>query len=238
LTSLPGIGRSTAAAIAAFASGECGAILDGNVKRVLARHRGIEGWPGEPAVRAALWRAADAFAADSRHDAAGYTQGLMDVGATICKRTRPRCDVCPVAADCIARRDARVDALPAMRPRKPLPRRAVTVLLLERDGAILLEQRPPLGIWGGLWSLPEAPCGADAAAHVVARFQAAMEAPRPLPVLTHAFTHFELTMNPVRVTITRWPSAANAPGVAWFTREAAQASALPAPIRKLLRRDG
>ena len=159
LATLPGIGRSTAAAIAAFASGERGAILDGNVKRVLARHRGIDGWPGAPGVEAKLWRAAEALL--PRRATSTYTQALMDLGATVCTRARPRCDACPIADDCVALHEHRIDALPSPRPRKPLPHREVRVLVLERDGMILLEQRPPLGIWGGLWSLPELPMDAD-----------------------------------------------------------------------------
>ncbi|MFI4888418.1 MAG: A/G-specific adenine glycosylase, partial [Burkholderiales bacterium] len=138
LATLPGIGRSTAAAIAAFAGDERGAILDGNVKRVLARHRGIDGWPGAPRVEAGLWRVAEALLPDAANGAsnaiAAYTQGMMDIGATICTRSRPHCDACPVNDDCIARRDGRVDSLPSPRPRKALPQRSVAVLLLERNG--------------------------------------------------------------------------------------------------------
>ncbi|MEO9136311.1 MAG: A/G-specific adenine glycosylase [Casimicrobiaceae bacterium] len=238
LTTLPGIGRSTAAAIAAFASGERGAILDGNVKRVLARHRAIEGWPGAPQVQAQLWRAAEAMLSGMPNDAANvagaYTQGMMDLGATICTRTRPRCEVCPVSDDCIARRDGRVDALPSSRPRKALPRRTVAVLLLERDGEILLEQRPPLGIWGGLWSFPELPVHSDVAAYLLTRFNATADSLESLPLLTHVFTHFALTMHPVRVRVDDWPSGVEMPGTEWFAVDAAIAAAVPAPVRKLL----
>ena len=212
-TTLPGIGRSTAAAIAAFASGERGAILDGNVKRVLARHRGIDGWPGTPSVEAELWRIAEALLpdgagagtdvhsdADADADAiATYTQALMDLGATLCTRARPRCDACPIADDCVALREQRVDALPSPRPRKPLPRREVRVLVLERDGMVLLEQRPPLGIWGGLWSLPEMPVAGDVSAHIVSRFGAVTGVAQALPPIAHGFTHFALTMHPLRL---------------------------------------
>jgi A/G-specific adenine glycosylase len=235
LMTLPGIGRSTANAIAAFASGERGAILDGNVKRVLARHRGIEGWPGEPRVQAELWRVAEACLPEGKQAIAAYTQGLMDLGATICTRTRPDCNACPVAVDCAARRDARADELPHPRPRRALPRRELTVLLLTREGDVLLEQRPPVGVWSGLWSLPEVACDADVARHVAARFNAATDAVRRLPPLTHVFTHFALTMHPVRVPITHWPPTAGARGVEWFARDSAIAAAVPAPIRRLLR---
>jgi A/G-specific adenine glycosylase len=240
LVMLPGIGRSTAAAIAAFASGERGAILDGNVRRVLARHHGIEGWPGAPRVQARLWRAADALlhdvADDESNAVAAYTQGMMDLGATVCTRARPRCDMCPVHADCIARRDARVDALPTPRPRSVLPERAIKLLLLERRGQMLLEQRPPLGIWGGLWSFPEVPVGSDVAACVSARFHTPADSIEALPALRHVFTHFALTMHPVRVRVDRWPDGVAMPGLAWFAADAAIAAAIPAPIRKLLAR--
>jgi A/G-specific adenine glycosylase len=238
LTTLPGIGRSTAAAIAAFAGGERGAILDGNVKRVLARHRGIDGWPGAPAIQQQLWRAAEALLPDTpdgeSNIIAAYTQGMMDIGATICTRVRPRCGECPVSDECIARRDARVDELPSPRPRRTLPRRAITMLLLERNGEILLEQRPPLGIWGGLWSFPEAPVGEDVDAHLSARFNATADSIERLPLRRHVFTHFALTMHPVRVRIARWPDGVGMPGIAWFAADSAIAAAVPAPIRKLL----
>jgi len=244
LQTLPGVGRSTAAAIAAFASGERNAILDGNVARVLARHRGIQGWAGNGAVRASLWQAADLLVkqvgrgsrtSDGDDDIAAYTQGLMDIGATLCTRTRPRCDRCPLADDCVARREARIHDLPTPRPRKPLPQRTATLLLLQRDDEILLEQRPPLGIWAGLWSFPEVPDGNDVVAHVARSFEAACASLCALPPLVHTFTHFGLTMHPVAVVIADWPNRAAAPGAAWFTREAALAAAIPAPIRKLLR---
>jgi len=235
LSTLPGIGRSTAAAIAAFAGDERGAILDGNVKRVLARHRGVDGWPGEPRVQAALWRVAEALVPDSAGDIRAYTQGMMDIGATICTRTRPRCDVCPVQDDCIARLTGRLAELPAPRPRKVLPQREVTVLLLERDGDVLLERRPALGIWGGLWSLPELPRETDVTAYVGVHLAATTGTLQWLPPLTHGFTHFALTMHPVRVEVLGWPLDARMPGVEWFARDAALAAAIPSPIRKLLR---
>jgi len=238
LAMLPGVGRSTAAAIAAFASGERGAILDGNVRRVLARHRGIGGWPGIPQIEAQLWRVAEALLPgppDGASNAiAAYTQGMMDIGATVCTRTRPRCDVCPVSDGCVARRDARIDELPSARPRKALPKRAIIMLLLERRGEILLEQRPPLGIWGGLWSFPELSLGEDIDAYLSVRFNATADAIERLPPRRHVFTHFALTMHPVRVRVGRWPDGVAMPGTAWFDADSAIASAAATPIRKLL----
>jgi A/G-specific adenine glycosylase len=243
LATLPGIGRSTAAAIAAFASGAHVAILDGNVKRVLARHRGIDGWPGAPRVARELWRVAEtllpgdaldpAAGADGTSAIAAYTQGMMDVGATVCTRT-PRCPACPVRDDCVARLEERIASLPAPRPRRALPQRAIRLLLLERDGRMLLEQRPPLGVWAGLWSLPEAPVDADVAAHIATHFLGVAGTPSALPARTHVFTHFRLTLHPIRVPIARWPAALHSTGIAWYDREGALACALPAPIRRLL----
>ncbi|MCC6867956.1 MAG: A/G-specific adenine glycosylase [Burkholderiales bacterium] len=246
LETLPGIGRSTAAAIAVFATAASHPILDGNVKRVLARHAGVEGWPGAPRVAAALWDLAQerlprtALAGDLE----AYTQGMMDLGATVCTRTSPRCAACPVAADCIARREARTEALPSPRPAKPLPQRAVRVLAIERnDGCLLFERRPAHGLWGGLWSLPECALDADAGAVVRARFGVAASGITALPPVLHGFTHFRLTMHPLRLATTdplRHPSIAaepdRAPGnLAWLSRHAAAAAGLPAPIRRLLR---
>jgi A/G-specific adenine glycosylase len=240
LATLPGIGRSTAAAIAAFASGERGAILDGNVKRVLARHRGIEGWAGAAQVQARLWRAAEASLPGENELAADrtlipdYTQGMMDLGATLCVRYRPQCSGCPVRRDCVAHRESRTHALPSPRPRKVVPKRAVTLLLLERDDAILLEERPPLGIWSGLWSFPEMPVDRDVASHVMATYRVAPEACERMPAIVHVFTHFALTMHPVRVRVPYDAHAVEMPGTRWFALDRACAAAVPAPIRKLL----
>ena len=232
IATLPGIGRSTAAAIAAFAFGSRAAILDGNVKRVLARHRGVAGFPGAPKVTAKLWPIAAALLPEREIET--YTQALMDLGATICTRAMPRCAECPVAADCVALRENRVAALPSPRPAKARPSRAIRVLVLERAGTILLEKRPAAGIWAGLWSLPEVELETDVARHCKARFHTDVIVGEELSPIKHAFTHFELTIHPQRVAVPGWPSRAEAPGLAWLTRSDARAAALPAPIRKLL----
>jgi A/G-specific adenine glycosylase len=232
LATLPGIGRSTAAAIAAFAGGERGAILDGNVKRVLARHAGIEGYTGEPRVAARLWQVAQARLPGIEIEA--YTQGLMDLGATLCTRMRPRCADCPIAADCVARAAGRIDELPTPRPRKALPQRDVRVLLLEHAGQILFERRPASGIWGGLWSLPELALEDDVDAALRTRFNAVPHASRALPPLRHGFTHFGLTMHPCWVQVAAQGQASEPGGSTWLTREDALQAALPAPIKRLL----
>jgi A/G-specific adenine glycosylase len=233
IAALPGIGRSTAAAIAAFASGARGAILDGNVKRVLARHEGIDGFPGDIKVERELWRRAESLLPD--RDIEIYTQALMDLGATLCLRKRPRCDVCPVTGDCVARREHRIDALPASRPKRDLPQRAVSVLLLQRHGEVLLEKRPPTGIWAGLWSLPEVALDADVVAHCQARFSAEVAPQAPLPAIEHGFTHFRLTLHPQPCAVQGWPKHAAEPGLLWLPLTEVGSAALPAPIKKLLR---
>ncbi len=233
LATLPGIGRTTASAIAAFAFGARAAILDGNVKRVLARHRGIAGYPGAPKTEGELWRIADSLLPE--RDIESYTQALMDLGATICTRSAPRCGDCPVAGDCVARVEERIATLPSPRPRKALPQRAVRALVIERAGTILFEKRPAAGIWGGLWSLPEAGVEVDVVAHCRARFAAKVAVGDELAPIEHAFTHYRLTILPQRVAVRSWPPRAESPGLLWLTRDDALAAALPAPIRKLLR---
>ena len=233
LASLPGVGRSTAAAIAALAYGARTAILDGNVKRVLARHHGVDGYPGAPKVETALWTIAESRLPQG--DTATYTQGLMDLGATVCTRSAPRCDACPVRGDCVALREARVATLPSPRPKRALPQRAVRLLLFERGGAILLEKRPPLGIWGGLWSLPELALDDDPRTFARTRYGVDAEPGATLAPIEHGFTHFALTLHPQRMRVDAWPPSADAPDRAWLVRDDALGAALPAPIRKLLR---
>ena len=230
---LPGIGRSSAAAIAAFAFGERAAILDGNVRRVLARHFGIEGWPGQRAVEAALWARATELLPKLGIET--YTQALMDLGATLCTRHAPQCDVCPVRISCKARKAQRVADLPAPRPRKALPRKAVTWLVLRRGNQILLEKRPAPGIWGGLWCFPEAPaknvgeyCAVNLGCEILTK--------KYLLALEHGFTHFRLQIRPLLCEVTR-PPKVESPGRLWLGFEEARDAAVPAPVRKLLRRD-
>jgi len=224
LMALPGIGRSTAAAIFVFAFGGRAAILDGNVKRVLARHAGIGGWPGQPAVQASLWRVAEARLPD--RDIEAYTQGLMDLGAGPCAR-RPRCEDCPVMADCAARLDGRIGDIPAPRPRRARPRRATELWIVTDGCAVLLERRPSRGIWGGLWSLPEARPA-----------QVEGHAARSLAPIAHAFTHFDLELRPwlVRVGPGTTPPPGTVEGALWQPLDALDAVGLPAPVRALLDR--
>jgi A/G-specific adenine glycosylase len=219
LAELPGVGRSTAAAIAAFAFGERGAILDGNVKRVLARCFGVEGWPGEKPVEARLWTLAAQLLPAEGIEA--YTQAVMDLGATVCTLRNPACGGCPVKAHCVARRDGRAHELPQPRPRKAVPLKAARWLVLRSGNRVLLQRRPPQGIWGGLLVFPER--GSTGAGKV-----------RRLPAFEHAFTHFRLRISP---TLCDLPHAGRAPkGHVWLEVEKARAAAVPAPVRALLER--
>lgn len=227
---LPGVGRSTASAICAFAFGARHAILDGNVKRVLARHFGVEGHPGERKVEQALWRLAEGLLPASGLEA--YTQGLMDLGAGVCVRSRPRCALCPVRASCVAHRQQRTDELPTPRPGKPLPQRETTMAVLWRDGEALLEKRPAPGIWGGLWAFPEV----DAARideECLVRFGVRVESLRPMQSIEHGFTHFRLRIHPVVASVSR-SSTAEAPGRLWLTPRDAMGEAIPVPVRRIL----
>lgn len=229
---LPGIGRSTAAAILVFAFGKRGAILDGNVKRVLARVRGIAGYPGESAVAAQLWTQAELLLPKTGLRA--YTQGLMDLGATVCVRRNPRCAECPVQALCVAHRNGRTLELPTPKPRKALPQRRTMMLVLQRAGEVLLEKRPSSGIWGGMWCFPEADADADAAVVCAQRYGAHVELRDALPVIAHGFTHYHLDILPQPAVVKRWPHRVAEPGLLWISVEDARAAAIPTPVRGIL----
>jgi len=233
IVALPGVGRSTAAAIAVFAYGERRAILDGNVKRVLCRLYGIEGWPGERNTEAELWTLAESLLPED--DIRAYTQGLMDLGATLCRRGRPDCGRCPHGDDCRAYLTGRQAELPAARPRKSIPEKSTRMLIALHGEAILLEKRPPTGVWGGLWSLPECPLDVDARSFAE-ELGLTVESMRDLPGLVHVFTHFRLTIRPTLVRVSRIASAVRAPSPAsvWLPTMDALDAALPAPARRLI----
>ena len=232
LATLPGIGRSTAAAIAAFSSGEPRAILDGNVKRVIARHAGVAGDPSSSAVLARLWQEAEARMA--RAGVESYTQGMMDLGADVCSPRKPACLVCPVAEDCIARIESRVDELPGKRARKASPRKQVGMLVVLSHDEVLLEKRPMTGIWGGLWSLPEFAIEAEASA-CLARDWGLMAAEAvPLPRFEHTFTHFTLEVAPWKVSLAGKPATAFEKPATWLSLAELRGAALPSPIKRLL----
>jgi len=234
IEALPGIGRSTAAAIAAFAYGTRAAILDGNVKRVLARQFAVAGFPGDKRIENRLWQLA---AEQLPPRATGrYTQAIMDLGATLCTRAKPACARCPLADGCQALALGRVKDFPAPRPAKTVPTRATHMLLLVRSGELLLEKRPSSGIWGGLWSLPEVDDAARARAHCLANYGCSIAAPRALAPLAHGFTHFKLQIQPLLCRVEKLAPAAREAGQIWLTLKEAHGAAIPVPVRKLIER--
>jgi len=221
---LPGVGRSTAAAISIFAFGRRAAILDGNVKRVLARRFGIEG-------ERAQWELAGSLLPARAIDT--YTQALMDLGATVCTRARPACARCPVANGCVALREHRIAELPSPRKRKPLPLRRTTWLVLQHQGEVLLERRPSPGIWGGLWVFPEGP-----SQHIKSfcrkNFSVEISGARKMPVIEHGFTHFRLDILPIRCSVRRKLPEKRKAGRLWLDVADARVAAVPAPMKALL----
>jgi A/G-specific adenine glycosylase len=240
LADLPGIGRSTAAAIAAFSSGARAAILDGNVKRVFARVFGIDEYPGIKPVEDALWRRADALLPDGDGIEA-YTQGLMDLGATLCTRGKPDCDRCPLQGRCVAFATDRTSVLPVPKPKKATPERRALMLAVVDNGQVLLQQRPDSGIWGGLLSLPEYDghvaldeaddVSATTLAGAAGEFGIVAEV-EPLLPLVHGFTHYRLHIQPYRIGVSA--RADTPPGHVWWNLATIADAPLPAPIKKLL----
>lgn len=234
LARLPGIGRSTAGAILSLAEHQRHPILDGNVKRVLARVFRVEGYPGDTAVAKRLWALAAQCIPPER--VANYTQAIMDLGASLCARRKPACHLCPLAEGCIAHREGVAAQLPVRKPPKVRPRKATVVLIcVRRDGAVLLERRPNAGIWGGLWGLPETASVESAAGWCTASLGAAPRSQLVRPVLQHGFSHFDLDMTPVELRVDSPPDRVME-GDRWLwykTTEPAQVG-LAAPIAKLL----
>jgi A/G-specific adenine glycosylase len=234
LIALPGIGRSTAGAILSQAWGDRVPILDGNVKRVLARVHGIEGWPGLPAVEKKLWAIAETQLPDARM--ADYTQAQMDFGATLCTRHDPACVLCPLQDRCVARREGRTAELPTPKPGKPLPEREAIVLLLrDMDGRVLLQRRPARGVWAALWSLPEAPDHATALdwfdAHVIGDYDDG----EALAEIQHGFTHYRLRLHPAAWRDVALRTASPDPdALRWVAPADFDALGIPAPIRTLI----
>jgi A/G-specific adenine glycosylase len=235
MQSLPGIGRSTAAAILAFTHGTRHAILDGNVKRVLARYHAIEGSPKSREVENTMWALAEAHTPAER--VGDYTQAIMDLGATVCTRTRPRCDICPLRDTCQALATGAVDRYPARGARKSLPLRATQMLLLRNpQGRVLLQQRPSTGIWGGLWSLPEVDVDASASSWCSER-GLVVRASTAWPTLRHTFTHFHLDIHPRLIDVEDNPSRVmDDDEWLWYKGGHSRHVGIATPVRKLLAR--
>ncbi len=238
LVALPGIGRSTAGAILALSGGLRYPILDGNVKRVLARVFGIEGDPGSAAVVATLWRQSEACTPSARVDA--YTQAIMDLGATVCTRARPACTLCPMSLHCSAARTGRQAELPCARQRRARGERQAVLLIAMSGGpgsrAVLLERRPAPGIWGGLWSPPQFATELDALAWCRRECGAGADEGERLAPIEHAFTHFDLTLQPLRVACEPAVAVREGEDRLWYPLAAPPRIGLPQPIRQLFDR--
>ncbi len=232
IQALPGIGRSTAAAISSFAFGLPQPIMDGNVKRVFARYFLIEGWPGLPKVEKQLWQIAETM--QPQAEMGTYAQALMDLGATVCVRSRPRCATCPLQEDCAALLADRVNELPASKPKKAIPEKSVQMLVMVHNHRVLLQKRPDSGIWGGLWSLPELDVAEDAQAWGLKALGFQGSAPKALTQLTHVFTHFKLHILARTMEVPALPLQAQEPGWQWMLLNDAINTGLPVPVRKIL----
>lgn len=235
LRALPGIGRSTAGAILSLALGQRHSILDGNVKRVLARYFAVPGWPGHSAVSRRLWALADACT--PRESVRAYNQAIMDLGATLCTRRQPGCDRCPLAHGCMALLEGRPSDFPEPKPRKALPVRDARLLVVRNPaGEVLLERRAPVGIWGGLWSLPECAPGQEVADWCRQRLGVLPRRIEMLATRRHTFSHFHLDIRPTRVELESGPEAvADDEGAAWCDPRRPNPVGLPAPIARILR---
>ncbi len=230
LMALPGIGRSTAGAIRAQAFNRWAPILDGNAKRVIARLAAIDERPGSAAYEKPLWMLAERYTPQAR--VADYTQAIMDLGATVCMRRRPSCERCPLAAGCLAYAIGLQAHIPVPRKRAPRPQREATVIVAsDQAGRVLLEKRPPVGIWGGLWSLPEKPPGEDVAVFCRERLGVDVQLAAELAPLRHAFTHFELLIRARQVQVVGSTRIMES-NLQWCARDALPG--VPAPIARLL----
>jgi A/G-specific adenine glycosylase len=233
MISLPGIGRSTAGAILSLARDERYPILDGNVKRVLARYFGVEGFSGAGAVSMRLWALAEECTPHAQ--LAAYTQAIMDLGATVCVRRRPLCAACPISSNCVARATGRQHELPAPRPRAARRLKRTCMLIAVHEGRVLLERRPPDGIWGGLWGLPEFANLVDArlwSERVLANGSAPIDALAPV---RHAFTHFDLDIEPLRIECAGTSAVMEADRWVWYNPAAPAALGVAAPVSQLIR---
>ena len=234
LESLPGIGRSTAGAISSMAFGKPAAILDGNVKRVLARYTATEGWPGESRVHKALWQVAERLSPETRCD--DYSQAMMDLGATLCTRSRPACDLCPLADDCVAHAAGTQADYPGKKPRKVLPVRATTMLLFcSPAGEVLLTRRPSEGLWGGLWSFPEVEDESGGRTLCLDWFRCEPARVEAWDPLRHTFSHYHLDIQPLKLHLPQLEGGVmEGDSRLWYNWRSPERVGLAAPVARLL----
>ena len=234
LQGLPGIGRSTAGAIRSLGFGKQAAILDGNVKRVLARRFTVAGWPGHSAVAKQLWKLSEAVT--PHRDSADYNQAMMDLGAMVCLRTKPLCDVCPLVQDCRAYQAGSIASYPGSKPKKAKPVRTAQLLILRDDNErILLQQRPPSGIWGGLWSLPECPLEEQIETWCQHNLGISAVQQHQLRLRRHSFTHFHLDITPVLLQVKKTPKGImDDHSLVWYNLSKPEDLGLAAPVSRIL----
>lgn len=233
LESLPGVGRSTAGAILSSALGGRAPILDGNVKRVLARFHAVEGWPGKTAVSKKLWELSELHTPHTR--VADYTQAIMDLGATLCTARKPACVICPQMETCEARKLGTPELFPGKKPKKTLPvKSTVFVIAVAPDGEIFLERRPEQGIWGGLWCFPEVTTAAEAETLCEEKLKVNAERIEELGGLRHTFSHYHLDITPLLLQLPRTPAAVSEGSTlsSWPSHELPQVG-LAAPVAKI-----
>lgn len=236
LTALPGIGPSTAGAILAIAFNQCATILDGNVKRVLARFHGITQPINEKNIEKKLWELATIYTPKQR--VADYTQAMMDLGATVCIRSKPQCTLCPLIKNCTAYVQNITTLIPQKKIARILPIRAATLLILKKDKQILLRKRPPTGVWGGLWSLPEMidpPDKAIIQRFCLQHFQIAVSEYQTLTAFRHTFSHYHLDIFPILINIRRMPRIImEDEQQIWYNLNKPQSVGLPKPIQMIM----
>jgi A/G-specific adenine glycosylase len=233
LLTLPGVGRSTAGAIMALAFKQRHAILDGNVKRVLSRFYAVSGWPGKSDIEKKLWQIAENLTPGK--NIAQYTQAMMDLGATICTRSRPKCDICPISQDCIARQQESQHKYPTPRPKKSIPLRKTVFLLLEnKAGEILFQRRPASGIWGGLWCFPECSPDDDIERWLLAKTGLSGSITRKLSVIKHTLTHFRMEILPIQLKVKQCNNVKEMDNYQWCLSGDALKFGVPVPVKNLL----
>ncbi len=233
LSELPGIGRSTAGAIVSISMGIRAAILDGNVKRVLTRFYAVEGWPGTTTVQNRLWDIAERLTPQHRHRE--YTQAMMDMGATLCTRSKPACGICPLQPECLGHASSKPTQYPNSKPKKDKPEKHTWMLMLRNpQGEYLLQPRPQTGIWGGLWSFPEAPSMAQAEQWLSTHFGDTAEHTQELNSFRHTFSHYHLHIHPVAISLTRSTAQIGEAEQHWYNPRNPSALGLAAPVKKLL----
>ena len=233
LEALPGIGRSTAAAIVAQVWNKPEAILDGNVKRVLSRYQCVVGWTGSSAVQKTLWKLAAQYTPNER--VADYTQAIMDLGATVCKRSKPACGICPLNSDCLAFKDDRIGELPTPKKKKALPEKRSLFIVVKNNQQLLLQKRPPAGIWGGLWSLPESEMDTNVIEFCRNELGLQVVEQEELPVIKHSFSHYHLYITPVLVQCEAVSGKImEQKEWCWYHKDQSDALGLPAPVSAII----